>query len=105
MEIGVPQWRHRPRRSSQDTTGMSSRGVIGSPHLGQCDRGRTTDSPRGTRQITTLRNDPISRPNRPQTTAVNVVTGSSYRGCVANPVATQPSVQNLALVEDVGGVR
>src|SRR3954468_16737802 len=86
MEIGLPQWRHRPRRSSQDTTGMSSRGVIGSPHLGQCDRGRTTDSPRGTRQITTLRNDPISRPNTPQTTAMYVVTASSYRVGIAERV-------------------
>jgi len=59
---------------------MSSRGVIGSPHLGQCDRGRTTDSPRGTRQMTTFRNDPMSRPKIPQTTAANVVTGPSYRG-------------------------
>src|SRR3954470_22267684 len=104
MEIGLPQCRQRPRRSSQDTTGMSSRGVIGSSHLGQCDRGRTTDSPRGTRQMTTLRNDPMSSPNTPHTTARYVVTASSYRGCVANGFATQPSVQNLALVEDVGGV-
>src|SRR3954463_13667428 len=84
--------------------GMSSRGVIGCPHLGQCDRGRTTDSPRGTRQMTTLRNDPISRPNTPQTTAANVVTAHSYRGCLADGAATQPSVENLALVEDVCGV-
>src|SRR3954454_19182454 len=81
--------------------GMSSRGVIDCPHFGQCDRGRTTDSPRGTRQMTTLRNDPISRPNTPQTTAANVVTAHSYRGCLADGAATQPSVENLALVEDV----
>src|SRR4051794_21559678 len=83
---------------------MSSRGAIGCSHLGQCDRGRTTDSPRGTRQMTTLRNDPMSRPNRPHTTARYVVTASSYRGCVTNGFATQPSADNLALVEDVGGV-
>src|SRR4051794_37524187 len=104
MEIGLPQCRQCPRSSSQDTRGMSSRGAIGALQPGQCERGVTTDSPRGTRQMTTFRNDPISRPNTPQTTAVNVVTGPSYRGCVANGVATQPSVENLALVKDVGGV-
>ena len=34
------------------------------PHAGQCDGGRTTDSPRGTRQMTTLRNEPMTRPRR-----------------------------------------
>src|SRR3954469_10605173 len=87
--------------------GMSSRGVIGCPHFGQCDRGRTTDSPRGTRQMTTLRNDPISRPNSPQTTAANVVTAPSYRdgsSTARGDTAGTLAPQALTLVEDVCSV-
>src|SRR3954453_17562538 len=81
--IRALQCRQRARRSSQDTTGTLSLGAIGAPHEGQGHRGRTTDSPRGTRQMTTLRNDPMSRPNTPQKAAVNVVTAPSYLGRVA----------------------
>src|SRR5947209_13669475 len=55
-------------------TGMLSRGEIGLSQPGQCEGGRTTDSPRGTRQMTTLRNDPMSRPSTPQKIAVKAVT-------------------------------
>jgi hypothetical protein len=36
------------------------------PQPGQALGGLTTDSPRGTRQMTTLRNEPIISPTRPQ---------------------------------------
>jgi len=38
-EIGWPQRRHRPRSSSQETTGMLSRQAIGCPQLGQVEGG------------------------------------------------------------------
>src|SRR5690242_8762679 len=56
------QSRQRPRSSSHETTGISSRGRMPASQAGQCERGRTTDSPRGTRWMTTFRNDPTTRP-------------------------------------------
>src|SRR3712207_885 len=41
---------------------MLSYGLIGVPHEGHAEPGRTSDSRRGTRQATTLRNDPTRRP-------------------------------------------
>src|SRR5947199_6690654 len=64
--MGTPQQRARPRRSSQDTTGTLSRAAMGAPHRGHRLRGRTTDSPAGTRAITTLRKLPTSRPRTAQ---------------------------------------
>ncbi len=54
---------------------MLSYGAISASQLGQCDGGRTIDSPRGTRQITTLRNDPISRPRSPHPATRSAVIG------------------------------
>lgn len=45
---------------------------------GQREGGRTIDSSRGTRQITTLRNDPISSPKTPQTTSRRSPTGTFF---------------------------
>ena len=52
------------RASSHDTTGMLSYHLMGVSHLGQCEGGLESDSPRGSRQITTLPNDPKMSPNR-----------------------------------------
>src|SRR5256885_9580800 len=41
---------------------MLSRALIRSPQFGQCDGGETIDSPRGTRQMTTLRKLPAHAP-------------------------------------------
>ena len=41
--------RQRPRRASHDSTGTLSYGLIGVSHCGQRDRGRDSDSPRGSR--------------------------------------------------------
>src|SRR3954468_7897994 len=71
----LPQCRQRPRSRSQEMTGMLSRGAISVPQAGQCDGGRTMDSPRGTRQMTTLRNEPMRRPKIPQKPANVAVTG------------------------------
>src|SRR4051794_38398552 len=67
--IAASQLRHLPRSSSQLRTGMLSRGAMNVPQLGQADGGRTTDSPRGTRQTTTFRNDPITSPRTAQKAA------------------------------------
>src|SRR5689334_18008567 len=69
----------------------------------QCDGGLTTDSPRGTRQITTLRNEPTIRPSTLHTTISGAVMPVSYRIAWRLPAGTR-SADVLALVEDVGGV-
>src|SRR3954447_20205050 len=76
----VPQCRQRPRSRSQEMTGMLSRGAISVPQDGQCEGGRTMDSPRGTRQMTTLRNEPMRRPKIPQNAAKVAVTGGRLTG-------------------------
>jgi len=60
-----------------------SRGRTGASQAGQCDGGRTSDSPRGSRQIATLRNEPMARPSSPQAAAtamVITVVSSGVRG-------------------------
>ena len=41
--------RQRPRSHSHDSTGTLSYGLIGVSQLGQCEAGKATDSPRGSR--------------------------------------------------------
>jgi len=73
-EIDSLQLRHRPKSNTHESTGMLSRGEIGVSQLGQCDAGWTTDSFRGTRQMTTFKNDPMTRPNTPHIAATSAVT-------------------------------
>ncbi len=47
--MGVRQWRQRPPRISQLSTGMLSYPAIATWHSGQAERGETTDKPRGSR--------------------------------------------------------
>src|SRR3954449_9975116 len=56
----VPQVRQRPRRKSQDTTGMLSYHASSVPHCMHAEAGETTERSRGTRAATTFRNDPIA---------------------------------------------
>ena len=51
---------------------------IGVLHLGQCEGGETIDSPRGTRQMTTFKNEPINAPNANEDTANTVMKKGSY---------------------------
>ena len=69
--MGAAQWRQRARSSSQLSSGMLSRGAIGEAQAGQADPGRTSDSPRGTRWMTTLANDPKTRPKAAATMAAS----------------------------------
>ena len=62
---------------------MLSRPRISASHCGQCDGGETIDSPRGTRQMTTFRNDPIARPARVMKTTATTSTGSTIGDCVS----------------------
>ncbi len=61
-EIAVPQRRQRPRRTSHESTGMLSYQAIAARHSGHRERGRTIDSPAGTRAMTTFRKLPIVAP-------------------------------------------
>jgi len=63
-EIATPQERHRPRSSSHDSTGMLSRHWIGVSQTGQCESGCDSDSPLGSRQMTTFANEPKTSPNK-----------------------------------------
>ncbi len=62
---------------------MLSKPRISASHWGQCDGGATTDSPRGTRQITTFRNDPIASPARVMNATETTSTGSTIGDCVS----------------------
>ena len=62
-EIGALQFAHFPRRASHERIGMFWYHLIGALHLGQCDGGHTIASPRGTRQMTTLRNEAMHAPS------------------------------------------
>src|SRR5262245_11687441 len=73
IEISVSQLRQRPRSSSHETTGMLSRFAIFTSHFGQCDGGRTIDSWRGTRQMTTFKKEPITSPYKPLIAATSAV--------------------------------
>src|SRR3954471_16839054 len=68
-EIREPHRRHLPRSRSHESTGRLSRAPITAPHEGHIDRPETIDSFRGTRHTTTVRNEPISRPNRAKISA------------------------------------
>src|SRR5215208_3724195 len=77
--MGARQCRQRPRSSSQPSTGRLSRQPTGSPQDGQHQAGRTIDSPRGTRWMTTLANDPKASPSSP----ARVATVSGFMGSEA----------------------
>ena len=62
-EIGALQFAHLPRRASHERIGMFWYHLIGAWHFGQCDGGRAIDSPRGTRQMTTLRKEAMHAPS------------------------------------------
>jgi hypothetical protein len=68
-DMVASQSRHRPRRISHETTGMLSYQRMACLQFGQAEGGRTTDRPAGTRNATTLRNEPITNPNNPATMA------------------------------------
>ena len=69
--IGWLQWRHAPSRTRNERSGTLSRAPMGSPHIGQAERPRTHESPRGSRYATTLRNDPRQHPTTAATATTN----------------------------------
>jgi hypothetical protein len=62
-EIGILQLAHLPRNASQLKIGIFCHQRIRELHLGQCDGGKTTDSPRGARQMTTFKKLATHAPN------------------------------------------
>src|SRR5688572_21712128 len=91
-----PQDRHRPRRSIHEITGMLSRFAISAPQLGHRDLGRTTLSPAGTRETTTVMKLPTASPNG---RAINTRTQRSLMGRPYLPQSLPSGV--LAHVGDV----
>ena len=75
-EIGALQFAHLPRRASHERIGMFWYHLIAVLHFGQCDGGLTIDSPRGTRQMTTLRNEAMHAPS-PKLKAPRMTTSPS----------------------------
>src|SRR5689334_4366022 len=61
--MGFLQNRHRPPSLIQPRTGMLSYHGSSFSHLGQCDGGVTSDSPRGSRQTTTFKKLPMHAPS------------------------------------------
>src|ERR1017187_2200242 len=68
MEMGVPQFRHFPRRYSQVTSGTFRYQGMEYLQCGQWEGGETMLSPSGRRWMQTLRKLPIMEPNTKNTT-------------------------------------
>src|SRR5712692_3123673 len=79
--MAEPHVRHRPRSSRYERIGTLSLERIVVPHSGHADEGATTDTFRGTRSITTVRNEPKTRPNSPNAAIRNAaIDGRLRRG-------------------------
>src|SRR5437016_10309572 len=90
-EIRAPQFRHRPRSRTHPRIGTLSRLAISTPQVGHRERGRTTDSPAGTRAVTTVMKLPSASPSGNVTIARSQPTGEPYRrGCRALEVELLP---------------
>ena len=69
---------HLPRSASHERIGMFCHHLIGAPHFGQCDGGETIDSPRGARQMTTLRNEAMHAPNQNEKKPSMAISAGSF---------------------------
>src|SRR5436190_8491989 len=78
-EIREPQFRQRPRSRAHPRIGTLSRLAISTPQVGHRDRGWTTDSPAGTRAVTTVMKLPKARPSGNTTIARSQSTSEPYR--------------------------
>ena len=63
MPIGLRHRRHLPPSANQLNTGTRSRGPRRKPQFPHALGGRLMLPPRGTRSATTVKNEPINRPN------------------------------------------
>src|SRR5687768_8547051 len=90
--MGASQERQRPRSRTQETSGTLSRDRMGAPQLGHRERGRTIDSPRGTRWTATVRKLPKTSPNgsasrmRSATSKVVIVAGRTLPQAARTPL-------------------
>ena len=78
--MGSPHPRQRPRSVSHEAMGMLSNQAMPAPHLGQRERGRTTDSSLGQREMHTFKNDPTAEPIAKVKTAMKGLTGAGRKG-------------------------
>src|SRR6266446_4803161 len=74
LEIGWWHQRHLPRSHNHEKTGILSRQAMGCLQFGHVERGRSSDSSRGSRRMQTLRKLPTQRPT---STAATTITGSA----------------------------
>src|SRR6188474_2798894 len=82
-----PQPRQRPRSHRYETSGRLSNQRSGVWQPGQCELGCTIDSSRGSRWITTFRNEPTHRPNtnaKPTQTPSGTAWTTSMSGDLSN---------------------
>src|SRR5918997_902452 len=70
--MGSAHPRQRPRSASQLSTGTFSNHAISCSQRGQRERGRTTESPRGQREMQTFRNEPMQAPTKAASAASRV---------------------------------
>jgi len=76
LEMGWWHQRHLPRSHNHETTGILSRQAMGCLQFGHVERGRSSDSSRGSRRMHTLRKLPTHRPSStaPATMTMSVPT-------------------------------
>ena len=86
-EIGALHAAHLPRSASHERIGMFCHHLIGELHFGQCDGGETIDSPRGARQMTTLRNEAMHAPNQNEKKPSMAISAGSF---LISPRAPSP---------------
>src|ERR1041385_6149194 len=96
-EIGSPQRRHRPFRSSQETTGMLSRQAIGCLQRGQVEGGFTSDMSTGSRTMHTFRKLPRQSPR--------IATATSRIGSTATRHLVEQNARRHGDVERLRALR
>src|SRR6185503_3447088 len=84
-EIGSRQKRHLPPSLIHPITGRLSYHGSGLLHLGQCEGGYESDSPRGSRQTTTFRNDPTQAPMTKTRMMKGICMGGNPKHEIRNP--------------------
>src|SRR5260221_14687130 len=85
--MGAREARQGPRRTSHETMGTLSYQAMGARHLGQRERGCTSDSPAGRRATTTFKKLPTAPPTR----ATQAAASGAGTAAIGFPGLTAPS--------------
>src|SRR3954452_23790676 len=75
----MPQWRHRPRSTAYETSGMLSYHAMLVSQLGHAEPGETIERFSGSRAATTFRKLPTARPGARTTAAKDTFIRSGFR--------------------------